>query len=94
MITIITLSFIVSLLTMVFSFFPQVDVLPTIAGVNLDTIIIGGIGNILRLADVFWYITNVIQGFIYIAGYLALKMTLKFLAGIFRTWGGGAMDMN
>lgn len=92
MITALFLSAVVSFITTFFSFFPQVEVLPTIAGVNLDTIIIGGISSIIRLADVFWYITIVIQGFLFISGYYAVKMTFRFLAGVFQAWGGQALN--
>lgn len=92
MITSLAIGLVVSFITMVFSFFPQVDVLPTILGVNLDTVIVGGIASVIRLGDVFWYITDVIQGFLFIAGYLALRMTLKFLAGAFSAWGGKAIS--
>lgn len=92
MISALILAEIVSVITTVFSFFPQVTVLPTIAGVNLDTVIVGGISNVVRLAHVFWYITDVIQGFLYIAGYFAIKATLKFIAGIFQNVGGAALS--
>lgn len=92
MITSIFLGSIVMFLTLVFSVFPHVEVLPTIANVNLDTVIVGGIGNLLALADVFWYITVVIQGFLFITGYYALLMIAKFLAGVFQAWGGQALN--
>jgi hypothetical protein len=92
MISALLLSLTVSFITMIFSFFPQVDVLPTILGVNLDTVIVGGIASLMRLADVFWYIGDVIQGFLYICGYLAVKATLKFLSGAFQNIGGAALN--
>lgn len=92
MISALFLSLAVSTLTMIFSFFPQVEVLPTIANVDLDTVIVGGIGSLFRLADLFWYITNVVQGFIYIMGYYAFKFTFKFLAGLFQGVGGAAIN--
>jgi len=92
MISALILSLSVSVLTMIFSFFPQVEVLPTIANVNLDTVIVGGVASVYRLADLFWYITNVIQGFFFIMGYYAIKFTFKFLAGLFQGIGGGAIN--
>ncbi len=91
MISTLILTELVSLITTIFSFFPQVDVLPTILGVNLDTVIVGGIADVLRLADVFWYITDVIQGFLFIMGYLVLKATLSAIGKAFQTLGGEAI---
>ena len=91
MISSIFLSITISFITMVFSFFPQVDVLPTILGVDLDSIIVGGISNLMRIAEAFWYITDVFQGFFYITGYLIIKQTLKQLAGVLKNFGGAAI---
>ncbi len=92
MISSILLGLTVSILTTIFSFFPHVDVLPTIAGVNLDTIIVGGVGSLKRMGEAFWYIGDVIQGFLYIAGYFVLKATLKFLSGVLSNFGGAALN--
>lgn len=92
MISALILSLAVSVLTMIFSFFPQVLVLPTIANVNLDTVIVGGIASLFRIAELFWYITAVVQGFLFIMGYYVIKMTFKFLAGLFQGIGGSAIN--
>lgn len=92
MITTLLLGELVAIITTIFSFFDPVTVLPTIANVNLDTIIIGGIGNVMALAHVFWYITDIIQGFLFISGYYVLKLTIRFIARALDKFGGAALN--
>lgn len=92
MISALFLGISISVITTVFSFFPHVETLPTIAGVDLDTVIVGGIASMMRLANVFWWVGDVVQGFLYISGYFLIKATIKFLAGIFQNVGGAALN--
>ena len=73
--------FITSLLNAVFSFLPKIEALPTILGVNVDQLLVLGVGYFLTFADSFWMIGDVFTAALIIYGYKALMMVLRFFIG-------------
>ena len=94
MITQLLLGEIVAILTTVFSFFPAVDKLPIIPGLNidLDSLIVGGISDFMRVSDLFWFMQDVLWGFKWFVSYLALKLVIRAIGNALSRWGGASLS--
>ena len=75
------LNIIVLFLGAIFSWLPQVLVLPTIAGFDIDTALQTGLGQLNFFMDTFWPLYILMQGFLVLVGYYVIKMTLRFFLG-------------
>lgn len=65
----------------VFSFLPAVTVLPTIGGYDIDTALVTGVGQLRLIMQSFWWLEVVFQGFLFLMGYYAVKLIVKFFFG-------------
>ena len=65
----------------VFSLLPEVIVLPTIAGYDIDTALSTGIGQAYSVFQTFWWLGVVFQGFLFIMGYYLIKLVINFFFG-------------
>lgn len=72
---------IVLIIGAVFSLLPAVDKLPEIGGVDIDTELVTGIGQLHAFMTAFWPLIYIFGGFLVILGYYGLKMGLRFLIG-------------
>ena len=81
MITNLAISFVVLVLGSIFSWLPQVTSLPTIAGYDIDTALVTGMGQVNVFFQAFWPLAYMFYGFLAIMGYFALKLVVKFFFG-------------
>lgn len=65
----------------VFSLLPQITTLPTIAGFDIDSALVSGVGQMRAFFVAFWPLAILMQGFAALMAYFILKMGLKFLFG-------------
>lgn len=72
---------VVIVLAALFSWLPTVDKLPTIVGFDIDTALVSGVGQFKALTNVFWFLSIIFSGFLFLLGYYALKQVLKFFLG-------------
>jgi len=75
------LNVVVLILGAIFSWLPQVTVLPNIVGYDIDTALNNGIGQMYVFFNAFWPLEIMFQGFLFLLGYYAIKMVLKFFLG-------------
>lgn len=72
---------IVQLLNTLFDWFPTVDKLPTILGVDIDYQLEYYVGMFYRLADNFWLLGDLVSASLILLGYLTTKLILKLFLG-------------
>ena len=63
------------------SFLPSVTVLPTIAGYDIDTALVTGVGQAYQFASVVWPIWDVLLGALFLWGFHSLMLLVKLLLG-------------
>lgn len=81
MIVNLILNVIVLFLGGVFSWLPQITTLPTINGYDIDALMVQGVGSLQTLAQAFWPLAIVFQGFLALMGYFMIKMVIRFFLG-------------
>lgn len=81
MIITLLLNLIVMVLGAIFIWLPQVDRLPKIVGVDVDTALINGVSQVRFVAEHFWVIGIVFEGLLFLLVYYILKMVLRFFLG-------------
>ena len=81
MITNLIINIFVLIVGALFSLFPVVTVLPTIVGFNLDAALVTGAGQLNTFLIAFWPIKTMFQGFLFLMGYYAVKIGIRFLIG-------------
>lgn len=81
MITDLFINFVVLIITAIFSWAPIVTALPTIYGFNIDGAFVTGMGEVNVFLQSFWPELIMFQGFLFLLGYYAIKMVLKFFLG-------------
>jgi len=72
---------IVLIIASIFSLLPTVETLPTIGGFDIDTALVTGVGQLNAFVTAFWPIKYLFYGFLFIMGYYAFKIGLRFLIG-------------
>lgn len=75
------LNVIVLFLGAIFSWLPQVTLLPNVAGADIDTALMTGVGQLNTFMNAFWPIYIMFQGFIFLMGYYAVKVVVRFFIG-------------
>lgn len=81
MITNIFINLVILILGAIFSFFPVVNTLPTIAGFNIDANMLLGMGYINTVFQTFWPLAYMFQAFLFLMGYYILKIIVVFFLG-------------
>ncbi len=81
MITLLAMNFILLVVGFIFQQLPVVDHLPTIAGYDIDTALVTGVGYMRTFAETFWYIGIVFEGFGVLMAYYAIKLLAKLFFG-------------
>ncbi len=81
MIIVQILNLLVSLLNLVLGWLPTVTTLPQIAGVDVDSAMVTGMGEARTFFLTFWPFQIVLEGFLFLLGYYIIKMTLKLFLG-------------
>jgi hypothetical protein len=81
MITNLLINLVVLILGAIFSWLPQVTVLPKINGYDIDGALVTGIGQLNVFMMTFWPIKYMFYGFIFLMGYYAIKMAVTFFLG-------------
>jgi len=75
------LNFLLLIVGSVFSILPSVSTLPTIAGFDIDTFMVNGMGMLNTYFTTFWPVAIMFQGFLALMLYYILKMGLRFFLG-------------
>jgi len=65
----------------IFIILPQVTTLPTVGGLDIDAAMVTAIGQLKVYMTAFWPLQHFFTGFLFLLGYFALKMVVKFLLG-------------
>lgn len=65
----------------VFSILPAVTTLPTINGFDIDAALVSGMGQVHTFFITFWPLSIMFQGFLFLMGYYALKIGIRFIIG-------------
>jgi hypothetical protein len=81
MIIMFILNVIVIALGGIFTWLPEVSILPTIAGYDIDAGLVLGMGYTNRMLEALWPLAIMFQGFLFIVGYYMIKTGLRFLLG-------------
>ncbi len=77
----LVLNVFVLILGAIFSWLPQVTTLPFIVDFDIDTALVNGVGQLHTFLSAFWPLGIMFQGFLFLLGYYAIKMVLKFFLG-------------
>jgi hypothetical protein len=64
-----------------FFFLPQVNTLPTIAGYDIDTALLQGVGQAYTFASTVWVIWDVLLGALFLWAFHGLMLFIKLLIG-------------
>ncbi len=75
------LNVIVLILGAIFSWLPQVTVLPHIVDYDIDSALNDGVGQLYFFMNAMWPIKILFQGFLALCAYYAIKMIIKFFLG-------------
>lgn len=75
------LTVIANILTAVLSFLPAVTVLPTIAGYDIDTALVTGVGQTYRFASTVWPIWDVLLGALFLWTFHGIMIFVKLIIG-------------
>lgn len=75
------LNVLISLIGVIFKPFDPITVLPTIGGVDIDTQLVTAVGWMNRIFETFWPLEIMMRAFMFIMGYYATKLILKFFLG-------------
>lgn len=81
MITTLVVGILVSFFSEVFSMFPVVTKLPTIAGYDIDSAFTAAGGQIHQFLTDVWIVNDVLLGALFLFAYYGIKMILKLLLG-------------
>ncbi len=65
----------------IFSLLPQITTLPTINGFDIDGALVQGMGEVHTFFITFWPLGIMFQGFLFLMGWYALRMGVRFLIG-------------
>jgi hypothetical protein len=60
---------------------PDVTKFPSIMGFDIDTALVSGIGQLQTFMLAFWPLKIMFGGFLFLMGYYALKIGLRFIIG-------------
>ncbi len=72
---------IATLLGFVFSFLPVITKIPNIVGYDIDTALINGVTDLNLFMDVFFPLRIVMEGFLVLMSYYALKIPIRIVMG-------------
>lgn len=75
------LNLIVGVIGVIFSVLPTVEKLPSIAGYDIDSAMVSGMGYFNSVIAVWWPFGIILQGALFIMSYYGIKLSLKFLIG-------------
>ncbi len=81
MITDLFINFFVLAMSVLFSWTKVVTKIPNIIGYDIDSALSNAMGQFTIIGRSFWFLKDLVLGFIAIMGYYLLKMTLKFFLG-------------
>lgn len=82
MIVNLILNAVLLILGIAFSWLPDVDTLPEIAGYDIDTALVNGVGQFRSFIEVFWPLQTLFYGLIFLLGYYIIKnVVLRFFIG-------------
>ncbi len=81
MITQYFLAIITAFFIKVLSLFSLAKTLPTIAGVDIDSVLVTGLGEARIFFGTFWIFTIMLQGMVVLLVYYGIKMIAKLLLG-------------
>lgn len=81
MITNLMINLVVLIVGAIFSFLPAVTVLPTIGGFDLDQALVTGASQLNAFFVTFWPLKTMFTGFLFLLGYYAIKIGIRFLIG-------------
>lgn len=81
MITALILNIVILIVGSIFSLFPTIDTLPTIAGFDIDTALVQGVGFLKRFFQTFWIFQSILNGFLTLTGYYVVKLIAQFFLG-------------
>lgn len=65
----------------VFSLLPAVATLPVVNGFDIDSALVVGMGELHTFVTAFWPLYDLFQAFLFLMGYFAFKIGLRFLIG-------------
>lgn len=74
-------SFLTSIIGIVFSWLPHVDTLPVFMGYDIDAALVSGMGTLYAFADAVWPIKYVLVGLLILMSYYSFKLVLTFIFG-------------
>lgn len=75
------LNLLVGILNILFSWLPNITVLPNIVGYDIDSAFVTGMGQLNTVISSVWVLGYLMQGFLFIMGYYIVKLTLVFFLG-------------
>lgn len=75
------LNFMVMTVGAIFSWLPTVETLPTIGGYDVDAALVTGMGQVMTFFNTFWPLKIMFQGFLFLLGYYAIKIGIRFFFG-------------
>lgn len=75
------LNVVVLFLGALFSWLPEITVLPQIGGFDIDAYLILGMGYIATIGEAFWFLPIIFTGFLFIMGYFVIKMVIRLFLG-------------
>ena len=81
MIITLLINLIVIILGTIFSWLPVVTTLPNIAGYDIDSALVSGVGQLYNFMNTFWPIKIMFQGFLFLLLYYISKFILRFFIG-------------
>ncbi len=82
MIIVLLANIFVLIVSFIFSWLPQIDVLPTIFGYDIDSALVAGIGQLNTFLNSLWPLKIMFQGALILLSYFALKnMIIKLFFG-------------
>lgn len=81
MIISLLLNVLIAIVSVILSWLPTIDTLPTIVGYDVDGAFTTAMGQVNSILSTFWMLQYVFSGFLIILGYYIAKITLKFFFG-------------
>lgn len=81
MIITLLINLVVLILGAFFSFFPKVDTLPTVAGLDLDATLVSGMAEINTVFTSLWYLQDIFYGFLALLLYYGIKLIARLFLG-------------
>ena len=75
------LTFIITVLSAIFSIMPTVTTIPPIGGYDIDTALVTGVAQAYTLFNSVWPITDVLLGAAFMWAYFTIKVLLRIILG-------------